>query len=66
MNVMAERHEAVFYIAGSVLAAAAVIVSAAGIRSHATFPPSRSASRAVIGLFAVLVAFTVGAAIITG
>jgi hypothetical protein len=61
-----ESSKVAFYIAGSVLAVAAVIVSAVGIRSHATFPPSRSGSRAVIGLFAVLVAITVGAAIITG
>jgi hypothetical protein len=61
-----ESSQAAFYIAGGVLAAAAVIVSAVGIRAHETFPPSRGASRAVIGLFAVLVVVTVGTAIITG
>ena len=48
------------------LDAAAVIVSAIGIRGHETFPPSKGAARAVMALAAVLVAFTMFSAVITG
>ncbi len=61
-----ESSKAAFYIAGIVLAAFAVVVSAIGIRGHETFPPSRGAARAVMGLAAVLVAVTMAAAVLTG
>jgi hypothetical protein len=53
-------------VAGSVLAAFAVIISAIGIRRHETFPPSRGGAMAVIGLAALLVAATMAAAVLTG
>jgi hypothetical protein len=61
-----ESSKAAFYIAGGVLAAFAVVVSAIGIRGHETFPPSRGAARAVMGLAVLLVAATMAAAVLTG
>jgi hypothetical protein len=61
-----ETSKSSFYIAGSVLAGFAVVISAIGIRGHETFPPSRGAARAVMLLAAVLVAVTMATAIITG
>jgi hypothetical protein len=61
-----ESSKAAFYIAGGVLAAFAVIVAAIGIRGHETFPPTRGAARAVMGLCAILVAATMATAVITG
>jgi hypothetical protein len=55
-----------YYIAGGALAAFAVIVSAIGIRGHETFPPSRGAARAVMGLAAILVIATMASAVLTG
>jgi plastocyanin len=56
--------KAPFYIAGSVLAAWAVVVSLLGI-SRPGFPGGAAGQRAVMGLSAVLVAATVGTAILT-
>jgi uncharacterized membrane-anchored protein YitT (DUF2179 family) len=61
-----ETSKTLFYVAGAILAAFAVIVSAIGIRGHETFPPSKGAARAVMALAAVLVAFTMFSAVITG
>jgi hypothetical protein len=61
-----ETSKTAFYIAGAVLAVFAVVVGAIGIRSHETFPPTRGASRAVMGLAVVLVAITMASAILTG
>ena len=61
-----ESSKALFYVMGSLLALFAVGVSAIGIRRHETFPPSRSAARAVMGIAAVLVALTMASAVITG
>ena len=61
-----ESSKTLFYVAGAILAAFAVIVSAIGIRGHETFPPSKGAARAVMALAAVLVAFTMFSAVITG
>jgi hypothetical protein len=61
-----ESSKAAFYIAGGVLAAFAVIVAVIGIRGHETFPPTKGAARAVMGLAAILVAATMATAIITG
>jgi uncharacterized membrane-anchored protein YitT (DUF2179 family) len=61
-----ETSKTLFYVAGAILAAFAVIVSAVGIRGHETFPPSKGAARAVMALAAVLVAFTMFSAVITG
>jgi hypothetical protein len=64
----AEEHSSKvpYYIAGIVLAAFAVIVSAIGISRHETFPPSAGAARAVIGLAVVLVVATMASAVLTG
>jgi hypothetical protein len=61
-----EVSKTAYYVAGSVLASFAVIISAIGIRRHETFPPSRGAALGVIGLAALLVAATMAAAVITG
>ena len=61
-----ETSKTAYYVAGSVLASFAVIISAIGIRRHETFPPSRGAARAVIALAALLVAATMAAAVLTG
>jgi hypothetical protein len=61
-----ETSKTAYYVAGIVLAVFAVVISAIGIRGHETFPPSRAASRAVIGLAAILVAATMAAAVLTG
>jgi hypothetical protein len=60
-----ETSKTAYYVAGSVLALFAVLVSAIGIRRHDNFPPSRGASRAVVALAALLVAATMATAIIT-
>jgi hypothetical protein len=60
-----ETSKTAFYICGGLLAVFAVIVSAIGIRSHETFPPSNGGKAAVIGLAALLVAATMATAIIT-
>jgi hypothetical protein len=61
-----ESSKTLFYVAGAILAAFAVIVSIIGIRGHETFPPSKRAARGIMALAAVLVAFTMASAIITG
>jgi hypothetical protein len=61
-----ETSKTAYYVAGSVLAAFAVIISAIGIRRHQTFPPSRAGALGVVALAAVLVAATMATAVITG
>ena len=61
-----ETSKTLFYVAGGILAAFAVVISVIGIRGHETFPPSKGAARAVMALAAVLVAFTMFSAVITG
>jgi uncharacterized membrane-anchored protein YitT (DUF2179 family) len=61
-----ETSKTLFYVAGAILAAFAVVISVIGIRGHETFPPSKGAARAVMALAAVLVAFTMFSAVITG
>lgn len=62
-----EPAKAAFYIAGGVLVAFALIVSAVGIRSGgaASFPPSRAARNGLLGLCMLLVAATLATAVIT-
>ena len=55
-----------YYIAGITLAAFAVIVSAIGISRHDTFPGSKGAARAVMGLAVILVIATMASAVLTG
>jgi hypothetical protein len=60
-----ETSKTAYYVAGSVLAVFAVIISAIGIRRHETFPPSRGATRAAIALATLLVAATMATAVLT-
>jgi hypothetical protein len=62
----AEPSKAPFYIAASLLVAFALILSAVGIRSHETFPPSKAAGRAISLVGLVLVAAAMFTAVITG
>ncbi len=59
-----EPSKTLFYVAGALLAAFAVVISVIGIRGHETFPGSKAASRGVMALAAVLVLFTPAAAIV--
>ena len=61
-----ESSKTLFYAAGALLVAFALIVSAIGITRHETFPGSRGTARAVIGLAVLLVAFAMASAVITG
>jgi hypothetical protein len=68
---VAEAHEeepskTLFYVAGISLTVFALVIAAIGIRGHERFPPSRGAARAVMALAALLVAFTMASAVITG
>jgi hypothetical protein len=62
----AEPSKTAFYIAGGVLAAYAVLISALGITRIATFPANKAQGRGVMALSAVLVAATMAAAVLTG
>ena len=53
-----------FYIAGGLLVALALALSAIGVRSE-TFPRSRGAQLGVIGLAVILVAAAMSTAVIT-
>jgi hypothetical protein len=55
-----------FYIAGGLLVAYAVIVGGIGAFSHRDFPPSDGAARGLMALAALLVAFVMASAVITG
>ena len=61
-----ESSKTLFYVAGAILAAFAVVISVIGIRGHETFPPSKGAARGVMALAALLVVITMASAIITG
>ena len=65
-HVEEEASKTPYYIAGGVLAAFAVIISAIGIRAHETFPRSKGARNGVIALAALLVAATMASAVLTG
>jgi hypothetical protein len=61
-----EASKTPYYVAGIALAAFAVVVSAIGIRGHENFPPSKGATRAVMGLAALLAVATMASAVLTG
>ena len=61
----AEPSKTLFYIFGGLLAVWAVVVSAIGIRGHATFPPSKKAGRGVMTISIVLVVLAMASAVIT-
>ena len=60
-----ETSKAAFYVAGSVLAVFAVLVSAVGIR-QTNFAESESTARGVMALCALLVVAVAATAVITG
>ena len=60
-----ESSKTLFYIAGILLTVFALAIAAIGIRGHERFPATRGAARAVMGLAALLVAFTMAAAVLT-
>jgi hypothetical protein len=53
-----------FYVAGGLLVAWAVVLSLFGI-SHATFPPTTTAERGVVGVTALLVFAAMATAVAT-
>ena len=61
-----ETSKTLYYVAGIALTLFALVISAIGIRGHERFPPSRGAARAVMALAALLVAFTMASAVLTG
>ena len=60
-----ETSKTLFYVCGAALAVWAVLVAAAGIRAHETFPSSRGAARGVMGISALLIAAAMASAVIT-
>jgi hypothetical protein len=60
-----ETSKTPFYVAAGVLVVFALVVSAVGIRSDETFPPSKAARSGVIALALVLVGATMATAVIT-
>lgn len=61
-----ETSKTPFYVAGLVLTAFAVVVSAIGIRAHGQWPSTPGAARVVMGIGVLLVAATMATAVITG
>jgi hypothetical protein len=61
-----EPSKTAFYVAGGVLAAWAVIISAIGIRGIANFPRNKGQARGVMAISAVLVAAAMASAVLTG
>ena len=61
-----EASKTPFYVAGSALAAFAVVVSAIGISRHETFPGSPGGARIVMALALILVVATMASAVLTG
>ena len=60
-----EHSKTLFYVAGAVLAAFAVLISLLGIGRIGSFPASKGQARGVIGLAALLVLAAMASAIIT-
>ena len=61
----AEPSKTLFYICGGALVLWALGVSALGIRSHESWPPSQSATRGVMTVSLVLVLLAMASAVIT-
>jgi hypothetical protein len=62
----AEPDKTLFYVAGGLLVAWAVILGVVGVSRHESFPPSDGTARGLMLLSAVLVAFAMASAVITG
>ena len=54
-----------YYVIGTLLAVAAVVVSAAGIKGHERWPASEGAKKGVMGVFTLLVIATMVSSILT-
>jgi hypothetical protein len=61
----AEPSKTLFYFAGGLLVAYAIILGVVGVTRHETFPPSSGATRGLMLLSAALVAFAMASAVIT-
>ena len=61
----AEPSKTLFYICGGALVVWALAVSALGIRSHESWPPTQSAARGVITVSVLLVLLAMASAVIT-
>ena len=62
----AEPSKTAFYVAGGVLVAFALIISAIGITRIGTVPSSRRQARGVMALAALFVAAAMATAVLTG
>jgi hypothetical protein len=60
-----ETSKTLFYLAGGILVLFAIVVSALGV-ARSEFPSSKGATRGVMAVGALLVAFVMAAAVITG
>jgi hypothetical protein len=61
----AEPSKTLFYVCGGALVLWALAVSALGIRSHESWPPSQGATRGVLSISLVLVLLAMASAVIT-
>jgi hypothetical protein len=61
-----EPDKTLFYIAGGLLVVFALVVGGLGVTRHERFPGSPGAARGLMALAALLVAFTMASAVITG
>jgi hypothetical protein len=61
----AEPSKTLFYICGGALVVWALAVSALGIRSHESWPPSQSAARGVMTVSILLVLLAMASAVLT-
>ena len=61
----AEPSKTLFYICGGALVLWALGISAVGIRSHESWPPTQSAARGVMAISVVLIVAAMGSAVIT-
>jgi hypothetical protein len=61
-----ETSKTAYYVAGSALAAFAVIISFIGIRGHERFPGSKGGRNIAVLVCAVLVGATMATAVLTG
>ena len=61
----AEPSKTLFYICGAALVVWALAISALGIRSHESWPPTQSAARGVMTVSVLLVLLAMASAVIT-
>ena len=61
-----ETSKTPFYVAGTVLAVWAVVVSAIGISRHADWPASKGPRNVIMGISTVLVVLAMAGAVVSG